>query len=587
MKQVDKDIAGAIYNSGVRRSLIPLDKKPESIITKSLMATDGTRVEITYSEKDKKTSAYILDIDGKERIEIKPEYMPRDLREIRDSSVFNAFLMNVYANTRIITDGDVSLEVSQRLLGGMMPRAAAAGGAGGGDASVPEELVRGTIRLTEAGLGRIDTSDPRAVIVMGHTGVGKSTLINLLANVPLEAFCDEATGIMRINAPAFLSGFKIGHSVASETAIPNKWRSPDGVVFWDCPGFLDNRGEAQEIANATFIKKLFDTPQVKIVIMVKESDIIDTRAPNLIQLIEQLEDFFAGDVSQIRTSVSLAVSHVLSTRQVRHIQGCIDRVIREAPGLNDARKSILELLKNNPINIIRAPVIEGPIDVATIRGEITANLDAVRYAHAEAKLCLTPSAKAVALASYNELNNYIARNVREFTERFKETIQQFAARCKDKLQLQAVAQRLNEIFEGHEYSVRHIPEMITSCLDVSRMCSVSLDSRDLNNAIAKVESVQFLEQFIDDTSRIPLQIVRDIRDQVIRSIVTIEKEIIGIEARDAEERARLETVRAEREAKRADEEAANARAAEARARAAREDAERARAQAAAHQRGGK
>ena len=28
------------------------------------------------------------------------------------------------------------------------------------------------------------------------------------------------------------------------------------MVFWDCPGFEDNRGEVQEIANAFYIQKI-------------------------------------------------------------------------------------------------------------------------------------------------------------------------------------------------------------------------------------------------------------------------------------------------------------------------------------------
>ena len=40
----------------------------------------------------------------------------------------------------------------------------------------------GSIRLTEPGIKLIDTSDSRALIVIGRTDVGKSTLIILINN---------------------------------------------------------------------------------------------------------------------------------------------------------------------------------------------------------------------------------------------------------------------------------------------------------------------------------------------------------------------------------------------------------------------
>ena len=527
MKQVDKDIAGAIYSSSTKMPLIPLDKKPESIITKSLMATDGTRVEITYSEKDKKTSAYILDIDKKERIEIKLEDMPRDLREIKDPEVFNAFLRNVYTNTRIMSDGGVSLEVSQRLLGGMMSRAAACAGAGdGGGARVPEELVMDTIRLTEAGLGRIDTSDSRAVIVIGRTGVGKSTLINLLAGNRLVGVFDDDTGTMRIDAPEPLHDFKIGHRVASETAIPNKWRSPDGVVFWDCPGLLDNRGEAQEIASAVFIKKLFGTPQIKIIIMVNEFDLRDIRAAPMIDLIGELEGLFAGDISRIENSMSLLISNVQESTTIEKIQARIREIVKDAPGLNDVQKKILAVLAKNPISILRTPVAEGTIDVATIRGEIATNIDAVRYAEAiHAEFAISPSAKHVAVASYNELNNYIEKNVREFTESFRDSLKQFSTKSTDKAQLQKIATKLNEVMEMSISSAQEIRGMIERCRGISKVCGTDIRSIELDDALGKIEFLQFLEQFIDESSKIPLLVVRNVKDHAVESKVTVEKAI--------------------------------------------------------------
>ena len=53
------------------------------------------------------------------------------------------------------------------------------------------------------------------------------------------------------------------------TTVPNKWHDAENnITYWDCPGFEDNRGPAQDIANAFFIKNLFTIPKLKIMLVV-------------------------------------------------------------------------------------------------------------------------------------------------------------------------------------------------------------------------------------------------------------------------------------------------------------------------------
>ena len=49
----------------------------------------------------------------------------------------------------------------------------------------------------------------------------------------------------------------IGNSVSSSTTVPYPWKDKKNVVFWDCPGFDDNKGAEQDISNALFIQKIF------------------------------------------------------------------------------------------------------------------------------------------------------------------------------------------------------------------------------------------------------------------------------------------------------------------------------------------
>jgi hypothetical protein len=90
MKRIEAEGALDIYrNSGM---LSPVDTKKANDVTKRLTAIDGSKVEVTYSAKDHRASAYVLDISGDRRVAVKPEDMPRALREIRDPMVFRVLL---------------------------------------------------------------------------------------------------------------------------------------------------------------------------------------------------------------------------------------------------------------------------------------------------------------------------------------------------------------------------------------------------------------------------------------------------------------------------------------------------------------
>lgn len=77
-----------------------------------------------------------------------------------------------------------------------------------------------------------------AIIVIGDTGVGKSTIMNFLAGNLLmvrvqglkpKLVCEAETDI------------KIGHQKYSETSIPTR-TIIQNLAFYDCPGFRDNKG---------------------------------------------------------------------------------------------------------------------------------------------------------------------------------------------------------------------------------------------------------------------------------------------------------------------------------------------------------
>lgn len=96
-------------------------------------------------------------------------------------------------------------------------------------------------RLIDSGIASIP-ADPKfnsAVLVIGDTGVGKTTILSFLAKRKLYI---KIMGLNTILDSDENDGLKIGHDRFSETRVPAKIII-DHMVFFDCSGFKDNRGE--------------------------------------------------------------------------------------------------------------------------------------------------------------------------------------------------------------------------------------------------------------------------------------------------------------------------------------------------------
>lgn len=96
-------------------------------------------------------------------------------------------------------------------------------------------------RLISSGVESIpqDKKHNSAIMVIGDTGVGKTTILSFLAKRKLYI---KVHGLNTILDSDEADGLKIGHDRFSETRVPSKIII-DNMVFFDCSGFKDNRGE--------------------------------------------------------------------------------------------------------------------------------------------------------------------------------------------------------------------------------------------------------------------------------------------------------------------------------------------------------
>lgn len=94
--------------------------------------------------------------------------------------------------------------------------------------------------MIKNGISRIpkDPNADEAIIVIGDTGVGKSTILAFLSGAELYVRYENLKPTLDCpNNPHI----KIGHEKYSETSIPNKILI-ENLAFYDCPGFRDNKG---------------------------------------------------------------------------------------------------------------------------------------------------------------------------------------------------------------------------------------------------------------------------------------------------------------------------------------------------------
>ena len=215
----------------------------------------------------------------------------------------------------------------------------------------------------------IKSSKPskQAIIFLGNTDAGKSTLCNYIAGIPLKAINIRVHGLVieLLNENILEAYSKIGHHTVSQTTNPIELRDEDGNSIWDAPGFGDSRGANVDIPNCYMIKTLFqNTEKCKIVFVVDQDTVKDqNRSQTFIKRINNIIELFS-DVSKIEKSVFLAVTKVSKVGFEKDSDLCefIGDMIQEHPEFNETQRKVLKLfMEEQRVILFHKPEREGII----------------------------------------------------------------------------------------------------------------------------------------------------------------------------------------------------------------------------------
>lgn len=199
-------------------------------------------------------------------------------------------------------------------------------------------------------------SSKEHVIVVGDTGVGKSTVVNYVTDAKLRVktikkqsgSSMESKTVIDLDPSDkhFDKRPMIGHDSDSATIIPNCYEDPNSnKVYWDCPGFKDTRGPEQEIVNSFYIKRLFDSfDKVKIVFVVSKSQLDSNRYNDFRSFIERVTKLFGDDAHKLKGSAFVVTQ--VDDLKIDYVEKCKSALnsLQQSKYVSDEDKKTLKAL---------------------------------------------------------------------------------------------------------------------------------------------------------------------------------------------------------------------------------------------------
>eukprot|EP00540_Astrosyne_radiata_P000297 CAMPEP_0116823504 /NCGR_PEP_ID=MMETSP0418-20121206/875_1 /TAXON_ID=1158023 /ORGANISM="Astrosyne radiata, Strain 13vi08-1A" /LENGTH=1063 /DNA_ID=CAMNT_0004451765 /DNA_START=1006 /DNA_END=4194 /DNA_ORIENTATION=- len=183
-----------------------------------------------------------------------------------------------------------------------------------------------------------------AVIVLGNTGAGKSTFINYLMGCDMikkspKELGKKGLGKLVVVKPVSEGGrlnevMPIGHDKVSKTFMPQIEVNPtkSGVVYCDCPGFLDNRGSEINISNAVNIKRVLQQAKsVKILVLINYHALRADRGRGLSDMLKICTQLFGSSANLARSKDALLLGITQVPSEEADLSALQDWLVEDTP----------------------------------------------------------------------------------------------------------------------------------------------------------------------------------------------------------------------------------------------------------------
>ena len=203
-----------------------------------------------------------------------------------------------------------------------------------------------------------------AVMVVGGTGAGKSTLMHVLKGIPLALYKRKLDGKVFLTPTSpeqMLTGSKIGATLKSETKHVNILSCHDespgplsNLQIIDTPGFLDTTPEDEIVNAVTISKTMVNCKTLRVIFLFRESTLYDGKSQGFLSELTTLATLFK-DFKKASQSLLLWCSQPTGNHTEDEVKGrfkMLDAAQTNASHLAEITKELVNIAQVSTVTFV-------------------------------------------------------------------------------------------------------------------------------------------------------------------------------------------------------------------------------------------